>query len=297
MNKGLWIKVIKEPLLHFLLIGALIFGFYAYLHKGESTHQITLSPDLIHRLETAWEIQWRRPPTEEELANLVKNNLKEEILYREALELGLDQEDTIIRRWLTQKMDFLSQDMMPINEPTEEELKAYFEAHQTEFNQPPRLSFQHIFFNPDQRGENTQKDAEQLLTQLPRKSSLEDNLASLGDRFMLSHSYTLLTPSAVSQIFGNSFTKQVFQLESGQWQKPIKSGYGWHLVKVNQKIPAQIGTFEEHKAEIFNKLLEERKEKANEQFYKSLSDRYTIQIDKAVLNDYPYLEEVSKEDA
>jgi parvulin-like peptidyl-prolyl isomerase len=114
---------------------------------------------------------------------------------------------------------------------------------------------------------------------------------------MLSHSYTLLNPSEVSRIFGDSFTEQVFKLELGQWQKPIKSGYGWHLVKVNQKLPAQIGTFEEHKAEIFNKLLEECKEKANQKFYQSISDRYFIQLDKAVLNEYPYLKEVIKEDA
>ncbi len=289
------IALIREPLVHFLLIGAFIFGVYTVFQPTETTHQILISPSLVNRLATAWETQWRKPPTASELASLIETYLKEEIFYREAINMGLDQDDLMIRRWLAQKLDFLSQDMTPPHEPTDNELRAYFEAHQGEFRELPKLSFRQIFFNPDQRGENTQEDAEKVLKQLKSHPSLADGISALGDRFSLNHDYILIDPTEVAQLFGNSFADTLFALKSDQWQGPIYSEYGWHLVKIDLKIPEKPANFAENKDDIRSRLKDEQRAMVKRQFYQQLRDRYTIQLDQTVSENYPYIKQFIKE--
>src|SRR5262249_32952153 len=160
---------LREPLLHFLLLGVALFAVYAYTQRGrgvESSKQIALSLDDVRQVDMYFESQWQRPPTPEELGRLVENKVQEEVLYREALAMGLDKDDTIVKRRMAQKMQFLAEDVAAAREPTTPELKSWYEQNSEKFAQPSRFSFRHLYFSPDRRGTRAHDDAAKALAQL-----------------------------------------------------------------------------------------------------------------------------------
>ena len=179
---------LREPLVHFLLLGAILFGVYAYAQRGdggvERSKQIRLTIDDVSQLVLVFRSQWRRDPTPGELRQLVEDRVHEEVLYREALALGLDKDDTIVKRRMAQKMQFLAEDVTAAREPTPEELGTWYETNRDQFAFPPRVSFRHLYFSPDRRGGHARDDAAAALTKLagqPQDSSLATTLA---DTFM-----------------------------------------------------------------------------------------------------------------
>src|SRR5215510_4052281 len=164
---GRWLR---EPLLHFLLLGVALFVVDRYLHRGpigvESSKQIALTLDDLRQLDLYFESQWRRPPTPEEFNRLVENKVQEEVLYREALAMGLDRDDTIVKRRMAQKMQFLAEDVAAAHEPTSDELETWFAANREKFALPGRVSFRHLYFSPDGRGPRARDDAEKALAKL-----------------------------------------------------------------------------------------------------------------------------------
>ncbi len=149
-------RLLREPLVHFLLIGAVLFGLYSLTQSGRPgtapSKEIRLSLDEIAQLTVLHQSQWRRPPTPQELERMVENKVQQEILYREALAMGLDKDDEIVKRRMAQKMQFLAEDVSAAREPTTAELRSWFEKNSAKFAQPPRLSFRHLYFSPDRRG-------------------------------------------------------------------------------------------------------------------------------------------------
>src|SRR5215510_14907754 len=168
-----------------------------------------------------------------ELRGLIEDQVREDILYREALALGLEQDDTIVKRRLAQKMDFLAEDVAALRDPRPEELTAWFESHPERFRQPPRASFRHLYFAFDQRQGRAQEDARHALAALAGTKAEEVADDAVGDRFMFQSFYPDKTPEQVAQGFGTTFAAALFQLSPGAWQGPIESGYGWHLVFVD----------------------------------------------------------------
>ncbi len=154
---------LSEPLLHFLLIGLVLFGVYAYTNRGrigiESPRQIVLSLDELRTMTAYFESQWHRPPTPQEFQAMVEDKIKEEVLYREGLVMGLDKGDTIVKRRMAQKVQFLAEDVAAAHEPSTAELKAWFEKNTEKFALPSRYSFRHVYFSPDKRGTNAHDDA------------------------------------------------------------------------------------------------------------------------------------------
>ncbi|MCG8366455.1 MAG: peptidyl-prolyl cis-trans isomerase [Pseudanabaenales cyanobacterium] len=288
-----WIHwLIREPLVHFLLIGALLFGLHTYIHKINGANRIdliTVSPQLVTQLSKTWEGQWKRPPTAQELQHLIESNVQEEVLYREALAMNLDQNDTIVRRWLVQKMDFLSRDMIPPVEPTDEEIKAYFEDHSQDYVQPARVSFTHIFFNADSRGEQVNFDAVAALNQLNSDNPIRDRAPQLGDSFMLNYDYIAQTPLDVRQYFGKPFTDALFELEPGQWRGPVESSYGLHLIRISDRRSEQSADLSQVYEEVKRTLMDERRIEANDAFYQALLSKYTLKVDDSVLAEHPDL--------
>ena len=163
-------KLLREPLLIFLVLGALLFGLYTLVKdqsQGSSDAlRIQVTAADVDQLSVRWQRQMGRPPRPEELQGLTDNFVREEVLVREALALGLDRDDTGIRRRLVQKMNFLVEDLALLNEPTDADLSDYFEQHPEIYRLPPRISFTHIYFSRDQRGDATKADAELALSQL-----------------------------------------------------------------------------------------------------------------------------------
>ena len=183
--------LLREPLIHFLLIGALLFGLYGLAQSGRpaaaGATDIRLSLDEIRQLTLLFQSQWRRPPTPQELDRLVENKVQQEILYREALAMGLDKDDEIVKRRMAQKMQFLAEDVAAAHEPTTADLRSWFDANSAKFAQPPRLSFRHLYFSPDQRGAHARADAGHALAKLAGQPVDAKIANSLADPFIRSY--------------------------------------------------------------------------------------------------------------
>lgn len=281
MDRSVLKKLLREPLIHFLALGAGLFVLFGILGAPSSggDKRIVVTPGDVQRLEEAWTRQWQRPPTPAELEGLIQSHIREEILYREAMALGLDRDDTIIRRRLAQKMEFLSEDLLLESDPTDAELQAFLEQNPERFEIPPRLTFSHVYLNADQRGEATRSDAERLLVEL-RAAGTKANPEQLGDRFMLQHHYSERTQLDVAQLFGSQFAAGIFALEPGEWRGPVQSGYGVHLVLVHERTAPRRPELAEVRERVSTELSTVRREEANRAFFDRLLERYTVVIEK-----------------
>ena len=273
--KKLW----HEPLIHFLALGAVLFVIAELTRDpgADRRARIAVTGDDVNRLSVAWERQWRRPPTETELANLVRSHIREEILYREALALGLDSDDTIVRRRLVQKMEFLSEDTALQSEPATKELAEYFEAHADDFTIAPRTTFFHVYLSRDRRGDAADADAGELLVKLAGTDAATG--ANEGDRFMLQRNYSGKSETQIGQLFGRAFAAGVAKLEVGHWHGPIESGYGVHLVFVQSRSEARLPPLEEVRDDVRNELISMRRREANRALYERLRKKYALDIE------------------
>jgi hypothetical protein len=273
-------RLLREPLLHFLLLGAVLFGASASLDRrrgGDApAHQIVLTLDDLRQLDVYFESQWRRPPTPEELERLVESRIQEEILYREALAMGLDKDDTIVKRRMGQKMRFLAEDVATAHEPSRDELKSWYTRNSEKFALPPRLSFRHLFFSPDRRGEHAAEDAAKALAKLAGQRSDSKLGASLADPFMLQDSYGDRTPEQLAQDFGPPFAQALAGVKPGSWQGPIESGYGWHLVFVDSVIPGRVPALEEIEGDVKTAWLADQKEESWRKTYAAMRAKYSV---------------------
>ena len=228
-------------MLHFLLLGIVLFAAYAYVQRGrggvESSKQIAVSLDDLRTMDLYFESQWHRPPTPAEFQAMVEDKVREEVLYREGLAMGLDKDDEIVKRRMAQKMQFLAEDVATAHEPSTAELKAWFDKNSGKFALPSRYSFRHLYFSPDKRGKNAQADAAAALTKIAGQPEDSKLAAASGDSFMFQDYYGDRTPEAIAKEFGPQFAIALEKLKPGSWQGPVESGYGWHLVFVDTVIP------------------------------------------------------------
>lgn len=271
---------LREPLLHFLLIGAALFAVYSWVNRGrigiESSKQIVLSLDDLRQMDLYFVSQWHRQPTAEEFNAMVEDKVREEVLYREGLAMGLDKDDTIVRRRLAQKMQFLAEDVAAAHEPSTEELKSWFEKNTKKFALPSRYSFRHLYFSPDKRGKNAEEDAAKALAKITGQPEDSKLAASLGDQFMFQDYYGDRAPEAIAKEFGPQFAVALEKLKPGSWQGPVESGYGWHLVFVDTVIPGRIPAFEEMEPDIKSAWLAEQKQHAWQKAYKEMRAKYSV---------------------
>ncbi|MEE2778396.1 MAG: peptidylprolyl isomerase [Acidobacteriota bacterium] len=277
-------KLLREPLVHFLAVGVVLFVVAGLTRDPGSGRQarILVTDDDIARLSVAWQRQWRRPPSVDELANLVRSHLREEILYREAVALGLDQDDTIVRRRLVQKMEFLSEDMAVQTDPPDDAIADYFNANIEDFRVPPRVGFTHAYFSRDRRGEATDKDTRALVERLSGNvdpAAADDE----GDRFMLQRSYAAKSEVEIGQLFGRAFATSIHGLEVGRWHGPIESGYGLHAVFVHSREESRLPALDDVRDEVRNELLTTRRREANRDLYERLRDKYVIEVEDSEL--------------
>jgi parvulin-like peptidyl-prolyl isomerase len=227
-------------------------------------------------MEMYFESQWHRRPTPQEFQAMVEDKVKEEVLYREGLVMGLDKDDTIVKRRMAQKVQFLAEDVATAHEPATAELKAWFEKNTDKFALPSRYSFRHIYFSPDKRGKNAYEDAAQALARIAGQPEDSPLITPVADRFMFQDYYGDRTPSAIAKEFGPQFAVALEKLKPGSWQGPIESGFGWHLVFVDTVIPGRVPAFDEVESEVKTAWLGEQKAQAWEKAYKSLRSKYTV---------------------
>jgi peptidyl-prolyl cis-trans isomerase C len=271
---------LREPLLHFLLVGLVLFAVYRALNPAaveqEKRSRIELTEDDLRQLEVGWIAQWRRPPTPEEMRRLVVSKVREEILYREALALGLDKGDTIVKRRMAQKMEFLVEDVSALPEPSREELRAWFEKNAPRFTVAGRASFRHLYFSFDKRGEQARVAAEGAIAKLVGHPADSPVAAALADPFMFQDYYSDRSADQVANVFGAKFTRSLFQLDPGSWQGPIESGLGWHLVWVESMTPARVPAFEEVEPEVRSAWVAEQRAEFKRQAFEAMKAHYEV---------------------
>jgi len=276
-------RLYEEPLVHFLLLGAILFGVFTLVNdEGSSidTNRIEVTMGDIDRLAQGWTRRWNRAPTETELQGLVDSYIKEEIYYREALALGLDREDTIIRRRMMQKLEFLTNDIAALNIPDDTELNKYFLENQDNYQQPAQLSFSYIYFNHDNRGQNAIKDASDVLTKISESSANSIDVSNYGDSFMRKKDFALVTQDEVTRLFGEEFSEQLFRTPVARWQGPIKSAYGLHLVRIDKRIDAHLPALSSVIDKVRTGWEFEHRQKANAQMYQVMKSRYEIVVEE-----------------
>jgi hypothetical protein len=268
---------LREPLVHFALGGALLFAVYALLERPApaTAAQVRIGPGEMKWLAATWQRQWGREPTPGELRVLVSNLVKEELLAREAREMRLDENDTIVRRRLAQKLEFMLQDTARLAEPSEQELRRFHEASAEAFLTGPRVSFTQIYFRSERRSA-----AAATLPKLVGATPAE--AARLGDRLLVEAEFRDAEPQAVAAAFGPDFARAVFKLPPGAWHGPLESGYGVHLVRVEAAQPAQRRAFDEVRPLVLERWREQQQREAEARFLERLMAKYEVLIDDSV---------------
>ncbi len=270
----------REPLIHFLGIGALLFGVFALVNDEATVpaNRIEITAADVEHLQKLWTKQWNRPPNETELKGMIEAHLREEVLYREGLALGLDKNDTIIRRRLAQKMEFLAEDLANQVPPTDEELQKYLDQNPDRYRSPARFTFTQVYFSIDQRGAEAYKDAERLLAKLQNNTATPIRVADRGDRLMLDRDYVQSTELEVAKLFGQHFSEQLLEIQEGSWQGPIESGYGIHLVRIHDKVGPRLPELAEVLKRVQVDLESERRREMNKEIFEKLKARYEIVV-------------------
>ncbi len=280
---------LKEPLLHFLLLGACLFALFSWVGDDNSeqiigSKEIVITPGIIETLSANFAKVWQRPPTLDEQEGLIREFIREEILYREALALGLDRNDTIVRRRLRQKLEFLFEDLTAPAAPTDEELLEHLSSHASTYRLEPRISFQQIYLNPEKRGEAIKEDFNKLLSELKNPDSNLD-LSEIGDSLMIEQSYESVSQSEVARYFGQQFADELVSIEAGSWQGPILSGYGVHLVFVSERTDSRMPALDEVRSAVERDWLSAKRKESNESYFEKLLETYTITIEKPETKD------------
>ena len=273
-------RLLREPLVHFLLLGALLFLYFEWRGSGGPTSsRIVITPGLVEHLASGFGRTWQRPPTDAELKGLIDDYVKEEIATREAVGMGLDRDDTIIRRRLRQKLEFLVEDAASSAPPTDAELEAWLQKHPQSFRAEPQLAFRQVYVSPERRGASAGKDAEKLLARLRAKGK-GATTDGLGDASMLPSEQPLVPLREVARSFGDDFAQELMKIEPGQWTGPVESPYGLHLVLVQERVAGAAPELAEVRPVVEREVLAERRKRDLDTLYERLLEKYTVTIEK-----------------
>ena len=279
-------KLLREPLLHFAIAGALLFGAYAWLNRGKSDPSGAARTVRITEQEVNWIVetatrQWSRAPTETELHGLIAEYLREELLSREARELELDRDDTIVRRRLAQKMTFFLEDTARQVVPPEPELRALYDAKRGSFDEPPEVSFVQVYFSREKHGERTADEAGRALAKLESAGERADPM-QFGDPSLLPNALDDADQRAIAGDFGDDFAKAVLALAPGAWSGPIASTYGLHLVRVTARREAKARPYASVREELVTEWHRQHEEKAKADYFAGLLRKYDVQVSPGV---------------
>ena len=257
-------NIFKQPLICFALIGCLL--FVADSQLSDDRNEIVITSALRGRLATLWTTQTGLIATEAEIDSLLDNWLKEEVLYQEALRLGLDEEDSIVRRRLVQKLGFIAESE-PISAPELGELETFYQQHIDNYTLPVRYSFQHLYF---QNIDRTQEALEQINQGAP--------VREYGESSMLNPSYAYRSALDLNATFGGSFASQIADLSEGSWQGPVQSGFGFHLVKLNAVHPEHTSPLEAVSQQVAEDYRRARQLEARDLYVENLLQQYNIRV-------------------
>jgi hypothetical protein len=277
--------LLKNPAIHVFLLG-LIVAAAILLAKGPpsadaSKRVVITGADLLQQ-RAAFVRTWQREPTAEELRGALEQHIRQEVLYREALARGYDRDDLVVRRAMQQKMEFLAASQALQEPPTEDEIEAFFALRKERYRLPAVLSFAQIYVSPDQRGVGAEQYAIDLLRRLRSEDPELAALSSWGDSIMLETTYEDQSEREVSATFGEVFAEAAVRLPVGEWQGPVSSGYGLHLVKVLKREESRIPDWREVSGRVINDMEFEAKTAARDQLYQEIAQNYEVVLDGQV---------------
>ncbi len=272
-------RLLKEPLIHFLLGGTLLFVLFAWKNRSseEQPDEIVVSPAQVEVLVNGWSRIWQRPPQPDEVEFIIDDYVREEVYYREALKLGLEQDDMIIRRRLRQKMEFLAEDFHQENDPGDEALQQFLTTHADEFQEPAVLSFRHIYFNPDKRGDSAAADATNTLAELTPDTD-PAYVETLGDPFFLQREFESMSEADIARVLGDAFVQKLLELTPDEWSGPLLSGFGQHLVLVTDRVEGRVPALGEIREAVLQQWQSVQREKYAEEFFQQLRSQYTVTV-------------------
>jgi hypothetical protein len=285
MKPGFRNRIVKfagEPLVHFFIIGALIYAAYAYtggqvIEDGQK--RITVTAGEITWLEDTWKKRWNRAPTQKELQGVVRQFLRERVLSSEATAMGLDKDDIVIRRRLAQKLEYLSQDLLGAGTPSDEKLAAFFTENAKAYEEPAVLTLTHVFFDPDKRGAQALEEAKTQKVVLANQNVAPTDARSYGDQFLLQSYYPERTYGELSKLFGRGFVETLSDLSPGEWHGPVLSGYGVHLVYIHHRQDARPAKLADVKDRVLANWQDNRRKELSDKYLSSLLERYQVSIE------------------
>ena len=273
--------ILREPLLRFLLLGLGLFLLHGWMTgpgSGAGGH-VVITQGRIDQLAAGFARMHQRPPAADELDELIDDAIREEIFYREAKALGLDQDDTIVRRRLMQKLEFVSEDVAPVPEPTDAQLRDYLQAHPEKFRSETRYSLSQVYLDPQRHGPRLADDIARALRELQRGGAMAD-AGQAGDPFLLEHRFQDVTASEFVRLFGARFEAALRTLPIGTWQGPVASGYGVHLVRIDHRDDGGAAALQDVRSEVRREWIHDQRQQANERFYADLRKRYEVTVER-----------------
>jgi len=272
---------LREPLIHFFVLGLAVFGLHAVLDRKPETivddpHLVEVSSADIEWMWTLFNKKMGREPTGQDLRNQVNQLIREQILSREAVAMGLDEGDMVVRRRLVQKIEFLFKDLSAMTEPAEVDLRNYYTENRAKYEMPPQVTFTQVYFSTDSRGVDGAKQAAQAL----RKEGHDPSKAStLGDASILSPKCALCSSREIINQFGTDFAKAVKNLEPGSWYGPIRSTYGFHAVYIYARQEAILPKLENIIDRVRNDWMFANQEENTRRAYGEIRSRYRVLLE------------------
>jgi len=271
-------RLLREPLVHFLVLGALLFLVYEWRGGGGSAGRVVVTAAQVEALAAVFARSWQRAPDDAERKSLVDEYVKDEVATREALATGLDRDDAIVRRRLRQKLEFLAEDAFEAAPASESDLKAWFDAHAERFRIEPRIAFRQVCLTQDRRGEALAHDVQALLDRLARagpQAAIDD----LGDSPLMPQELEPTSRTSVAQFFGEAFARAVFELPPNRWVGPVPSDYGLHVVLVTAKEPGRTPDFSEVRAQVEQDRDGALRAQRVDDMYRQLLEKYDVRIE------------------
>lgn len=276
-------KWIKEPLLHFILLGGILFFIYDVKNDDTvDTERIVISKAEIEHLKNLWTKSRQRVPTQSELQDLIDHEIREKIMYQEALALGLDQGDRFVRRRLAQKMEFFSSDLADLADPSEEELLQYMSTHQDMFRSPGNINFTQIYIDPTKHELQTYS---QTLLDTLRSTNNEVDISTLSDSHMFKQSYAKESEYSLKKVFGETFVKELFALPVQTWEGPVTSAYGEHLVFIHSVTPSRQEPLNLVRDEVVMEYKAKKRKEMDKVFYENLRKSYDVIVESDQVDD------------
>lgn len=274
-------NLLREPLLHFVALGAVLFLLFRFVAEPEeAANEIVVTSARIDSLAATFTRTWQRPPTARELDGLIQDHVREEILYREALALGLDRDDTIIRRRLRQKMEFIADDVAAQVEPTDEQLAAHLREYASEYRVADRYTFHHLYFDPERHEGDLEQTTRRVLDELAA-ADVPLDAGAHGDPFILPHEFRDQSEAEIAAALGDSFAAALRRLPPARWSGPIASEYGVHLVYIDERQGGRDPELSEIRDQVRRDWERRRRLESNDRLFQDLLAGYRVRVDAA----------------